>query len=113
MSEENWSGKPDESRERDQGEAGPTIAALGAWADGIRAGELVRAERRLRGLTGTERAIVDAVTRRLVSALLREPTDRLKAAAAGPEGARYAEAVRHLFALDTKAAIDRGTHEQR
>jgi glutamyl-tRNA reductase len=71
----------------------------------------VRAERRLRGLTGTEREIVDAITRRVVRALLREPTARLNAAA-GAEHARYAEAIRHLFALDAETEIGGGAHEQ-
>jgi glutamyl-tRNA reductase len=74
------------------------IAALSARAEAIRRAELAGAERRLRGLTTTERDIVDTVTKRLVCALLHEPTARLNAA--GPEGADYVGAIRHLFGLD-------------
>jgi len=93
MSEQHRAGRP----ERDQPGVAPVIAALSVRAAEIRIAELARAERRLRGLTDTEREIVDDVTRSLVSALLREPTARLKEA--GAEGARCAEAVRYLFAL--------------
>ena len=94
----------DEHRDADAGcdQAGvaPVIVALRARADAIRTAELARAERRLRGLTTTEREIVDSVTKRLVCALLHEPTARLKAA--DTEGANYVDAIRHLFALDNR-----------
>lgn len=93
----------DEHRHSDAGcdHAGvaPVIVALRARADAIRTAELARAERQLRGLTTTERELVDSVTERLVCALLREPVRRLNAA--GADGLRYSKAIRHLFALDT------------
>jgi glutamyl-tRNA reductase len=65
----------------------------------MRAAELARAERRLRGLTTTERETVDTVTKSLVCSLLREPSRRLSAA--GAERLSCAEAITHLFALAT------------
>jgi glutamyl-tRNA reductase len=81
----------------------PAIAALRAKAEGIRAGELDRAARRLARLSDDERRAVEAVTAQIVNKLLHEPTVRLKDAAAGAEGGAYADAVRHLFALDADA----------
>jgi glutamyl-tRNA reductase len=40
------------------------------------------------------------VTVQIVNKLLHDPTVRLKEAAAGADGAAYADAVRHLFGLD-------------
>jgi glutamyl-tRNA reductase len=74
------------------------IAALRARAGEIRTTELARAERRLRGLTSTEREIVDTVTKSLVCALLRDPVRRLSTA--GAELLNHCEAITHLFALD-------------
>lgn len=80
-------------------------AALRIFADGIRAREVTRAERKLRGLTRTERELVEAVTNNVVVALLREPTARVNAAA-GAVRARYVEVIRHLFALDEEELDD-------
>jgi glutamyl-tRNA reductase len=77
----------------------PAIASLRAHAEEIRAGELARAARRLGRLTDEERQAVEALTVQLVNKLLHDPTVRLKDAAAGADGAAYADAVRHLFAL--------------
>jgi glutamyl-tRNA reductase len=81
----------------------PAIAALRAKAEGIRARELDRAGRRLADLSDDERSAVEAVTAQIVNKLLHDPTVRLKDAAAGAEGAAFADAVRHLFALDRDA----------
>ena len=78
----------------------PAIASLRARAEAIRAGELERASRRLNGLSADERRAVEAMTAQIVNKLLHDPTVRLKAAAADADGAAYADAVRHLFALD-------------
>jgi glutamyl-tRNA reductase len=78
----------------------PAIASLRARAEQIRAGELARARRRLSGLDPEERRVVEALTAQIVNKLLHDPTVRLKDAAANADGAAYADAVRHLFALD-------------
>jgi glutamyl-tRNA reductase len=78
----------------------PAIASLRARAEAIREGELARASSRLARLSEDERRAVEALTAQIVNKLLHEPTVRLKEAAAGAEGSVYADAVRHLFALD-------------
>jgi glutamyl-tRNA reductase len=78
----------------------PAIASLRARAEEIRLGELQRAGRRLADLSPEERRAVEAVTVQIVNKLLHDPTVRLKEAAAGADGAAYADAVRHLFGLD-------------
>lgn len=78
----------------------PAIASLRARAEEIRVRELARLERRLAELSPEERRAVDAVTVQIVNKLLHEPTVRLKEAAAGADGASYADAIRHLFGLD-------------
>jgi glutamyl-tRNA reductase len=77
---------------------GPVIRALRARAEEVRRRELARAEARLTGLDETERAAVEAVTRRLVNKLLHEPVVRGKALAAGPDGDLYARMLRELYA---------------
>jgi glutamyl-tRNA reductase len=78
----------------------PAIASLRARAEEIRLRELARLERRLAELSPEERRAVDAVTVQIVNKLLHEPTVRLKEAAAGADGAAYADAIRHLFGLE-------------
>jgi len=78
----------------------PAIASLRARAEEIRLRELGRAGRRLADLSPEERRAVEAVTVQIVNKLLHDPTVRLKEAAAGADGATYADAVRHLFGLD-------------
>jgi glutamyl-tRNA reductase len=81
----------------------PAIASLRAHAEEIRAAELERA----RGLSERERRAVESVTARVLDKLLHLPTVRLKEAAAGADGAVYADAVRHLFGLGDDAASGR------
>jgi glutamyl-tRNA reductase len=78
----------------------PAIASLRARAEEIRLRELQRAGRRLADLSPEERRTVEAVTVQIVNKLLHDPTVRLKEAAAGADGAAYADAVRHLFGLE-------------
>ncbi|MGB2954316.1 MAG: glutamyl-tRNA reductase [Gaiellaceae bacterium] len=82
----------------------PAIASLRARAEEIRAAELARASGRLGRLSDDERRAVDALTAQIVNKLLHGPTVRLKEAAAGADGAAYADAVRHLFELDDERA---------
>ena len=77
----------------------PAIASLRRRAQEIRDAELVRASGKLAGLSPRERSAVESLTAQIVSKLLHAPTVRLKEAAAGAEGATYAETVRRLFDL--------------
>jgi glutamyl-tRNA reductase len=74
----------------------PAIASLRAHADEIRSAELAK----LSGLSDDERRTVESVTAQILNKLLHLPTVRMKEAAAGADGARYADVVRHLFGLD-------------
>jgi glutamyl-tRNA reductase len=85
----------------------PAIASLRALAEEIRASELERARARLEKLTDAERRAVEAMTARIVDKLLHGPTVRMKEAAAGADGAVYADALRHLFGLADDAASSR------
>jgi glutamyl-tRNA reductase len=85
----------------------PAIASLRALAEEIRESELERARARLERLTEAERRAVEAVTARIVDKLLHVPTVKMKEAAAGADGAVYADALRHLFGLGDDAASSR------
>jgi glutamyl-tRNA reductase len=74
----------------------PAIASLRARAEEIRAAELAKLGR----LPEHERKTVESVTAQIVNKLLHLPTVRMKQAAAGADGAAYADAVRHLFGLE-------------
>ncbi len=85
----------------------PAIASLRALAEEIRESELERARARLERLTEAERRAVEAVTSRIVDKLLHVPTVKMKEAAAGADGAVYADALRHLFGLGDDAGPGR------
>ena len=75
----------------------PAIASLREYAEQIRRNELARIDGRL---SERERRTVDSVTQQILNKLLHVPTVRMKEAAAGANGASYADALRHLFGLD-------------
>jgi glutamyl-tRNA reductase len=81
----------------------PAITSLRRQAEGIRAAELARANGKLGALSPTERRAVEAMTAQIVNKLLHAPTVRVKEAAERPDGALYAAALRHLFALEEVA----------
>jgi glutamyl-tRNA reductase len=85
----------------------PAIASLRDWAEGIRSGELAKAEGRLGGLSESERRTVESLTTQIVNKLLHQPIVRLKQAAATDTG--YVEVARHLFGLseEERARSDR------
>jgi glutamyl-tRNA reductase len=85
----------------------PAIASLRARAETIRADELARARARLSDLSEAERAVVEALTARIVDKLLHVPTVRLKEAAASGGADTAAAAFRELFELDDDAAPGR------
>ena len=78
----------------------PAIASLRALAESIREAELERAEGRLGSLSPSQRRAVESLTAQIVNKLLHPPTVRMKEAAAAADGVLYADAIRHLFALD-------------
>jgi glutamyl-tRNA reductase len=78
----------------------PAITQLRARAEEIRRAELTRAEGRLGRLSAADRSAVESLTSQIVNKLLQLPTVRMKEAAAGADGAVYADAVRRLFDLD-------------
>ncbi len=74
------------------------IDTLHARAETIRREELSRAEGRWESLCDRDRARIEALTLRIVGALLGEPTARLRAGtAADPDALRSA---RYIFGLD-------------
>jgi glutamyl-tRNA reductase len=78
----------------------PAITQLRARAEEIRRAELARAEGKLGRLSAADRNAVESLTAQIVNKLLHLPTVRMKEAAAGADGAVYADAVRRLFDLD-------------
>lgn len=78
----------------------PAIASLRALAESIREAELERAEGRLGTLSPSQRRAVESLTAQIVNKLLHPPTVRMKEAAAAADGVLYADAIKHLFALE-------------
>jgi len=77
----------------------PAITSLRAHAERIRERELAKVEGRV---SERERRTLESVTQQILNKLLHLPTVRMKEAAAGADGASYADVVRHLFGLDEK-----------
>jgi glutamyl-tRNA reductase len=75
----------------------PAIASLRARAEEIRSAELAKVNGRV---TDDERRTLESVTSQILNKLLHLPTVRMKEAAVSPDGAAYADAVRHLFGLE-------------
>ncbi len=84
-------------------QAGPTITALRAQADGVRAAEMERLSSRLSSLDDDQRDVVEALTRGIINTLMHQPTVRLKKLVDTPDGERYVRAISHLFDLDVTA----------
>jgi glutamyl-tRNA reductase len=81
-------------------EVAPMIVALRERAEVVRRAELERLRGRLDDLGADQAELVDAVTRRLVSKLLHQPTVVLKDAAGSPRGDRLVAALRELFEIE-------------
>jgi glutamyl-tRNA reductase len=75
----------------------PAIASLRARAEEIRSAELAKVNGRV---SDDERRTLESVTSQILNKLLHLPTVRMKEAAVSPDGAAYADAVRHLFGLE-------------
>jgi glutamyl-tRNA reductase len=78
----------------------PTVAALRAYAAGIRDAEIAHALARLGDLPSRDAFIVRALAQRIVGKLLHRPLTVLKADA---EGANMAQVLRQLFQLELDA----------
>ena len=81
-------------------EVAPMIVALRERAEVVRRAELDRFRGRLDDLGPDQVDLVDAVTKRLVSKLLHQPTVVLKDAAGSPRGDRLVAALRELFEIE-------------
>ena len=75
----------------------PAITSLRARAEEIRNAELAKLKGRV---SDDERRTIESVTSQILNKLLHLPTIRMKEAAVSPDGAAYANAVRHLFGLE-------------
>lgn len=80
----------------------PTVAAMRAKAEKIRAEELEKAMKRLGGLSEKELKTVEMMSQAIVNKMMHGPTERLKRASADNEryGVAYVEAARYLYGLD-------------
>ena len=86
----------------------PTIVALRARAEAVRATALEQALRKLGRLSDRDREVVTALSHALVNTLLHEPLVRLKtdAAAVTTEDATLAHATERLFSLEAPDAAN-------
>lgn len=86
----------------------PVIAEMRKQADSIREQELEKTLKHLNSLGENEQAKIAAMTRSIVQKILHVPTTRLKEAAVGPEGEKYAKAAKALFGLETSEPEEYG-----
>ena len=78
----------------------PTVAAIRAKAEAVRAAELEKAIKRLGGLSEKELKTVEMLSCSIVNKMLHDPTERLKAVASEKDGYAYVESARYLYGLD-------------
>lgn len=78
----------------------PTIAAIRAQAEAIRADEMQKAFRRLSGLSEKELETIEKLTCSIVNKMLHEPTSKLREASGGRRGVAAIETARYLYGLD-------------
>ena len=88
----------------------PTIAAIRAQAETVRAEEYEKALKRLDGLSEKDRQTVEALTEAIVNKMLHQPTARLKAAAAEKGGYEHVDTARHLWGLEEDENRARHAH---
>ncbi|MFQ6122347.1 MAG: glutamyl-tRNA reductase, partial [Dehalococcoidales bacterium] len=79
-------------------EVRPVVSALMNRAEDIRRTQLNKTLKKLRGLSDEERDSLEAMTRSIVTKILKDPMSRLKANASSNKD--YAEMVRELFQLN-------------
>ncbi len=85
----------------DSMEVVPTVAAIRAKAEKVRADELDKAMKRLGGLSEKELKTVEMLTTSIVNKMLHGPTARLKQCASEKDCYEYVEAARYLYGLDS------------
>jgi glutamyl-tRNA reductase len=78
----------------------PVIVGMRRQADEIRRSELEKTLRKLDRLDPHDQEQIAALTHSIVQKILHEPTIRLREEANGPNGEKYAGAVRALFGLE-------------
>lgn len=88
----------------------PTISAIRAEAERMRAEEYAKALKRLGSLSESERATVEALSQAIVNKMLHGPTTRLREAASEVDGYEYVETARRLYGVgaEEKAGRVRG-----
>lgn len=80
----------------------PTIAAIRAKAEKVRAEELEKAMKRLGGLSEKEIKAVEMMSQAVVNKMLHGPTERLRQVSGDSKyGIAYVEAARYLYGLDS------------
>lgn len=87
----------------------PTVVALRTMATGVVAAEIARLEARRPDLDEAVLADIRQSIKRVADKLIHSPTVRVQELTEGPEGLTYADALKHLFALD-QAAVDAVTN---
>jgi glutamyl-tRNA reductase len=88
-------------------ELAPTIVALRKRFGQIAEEEVQRALPRLEGLSESDRAVLEAMSRSMVNKLLHEPMTQLKAGAGEADGPLLIDAVRRLFAISEEESSKR------
>lgn len=83
-------------------EVAPTIAAIRAKSEEIRAGELAKAKARLGDLSEKELETVERLTSAIVNKMLHEPTKVLRESSGGKRGVAAVETARLLWGLDNE-----------
>ena len=77
----------------------PTIVSLQEQLEEIRTGEVMRALRRMPGLSDEQREQIEAMTRSIVNKIAHGPISELRRNAAEPEGKHAIEVIRKVFQL--------------
>ena len=80
--------------------AGPAIVSLNERLEAIRRGELERHQAKLRGLSAEQRAVVDQLTRSIISKVAHHPIREAKRSASDPRSRITVEDIRRIFGLD-------------
>lgn len=78
----------------------PVVSAMMSRAEDIRRTQLNKTFKKLRGLSDEERDSLEAMTKSIVTKILKDPMSRLKEITS--DSSDYVEMVRELFRLDTE-----------
>jgi len=91
----------------------PVMTGLQERFEAIRRAELARTERRLAGLSPTDRETVEQMTRAMVKKMLHEPWRYLRANSGDPEAAAALQALVDVFDLERDTEEPREANEAR